>query len=134
MKSTAIKYFMTGYSCSESIVKAAYEKRIISIDYSDCLSGFSHGLSSGCLCGAIAGSASVIGFLHGKSKTNTAREKTQQLIESFKKANLYTCCKLLSKGYEDDPQARKQHCKKFVEYSCILLEEILDLNKTGVSK
>lgn len=57
----ATEYFMQGYSCSESIVKAAIEKGLVNENILPLASPFSGGLSSGCLCGAVAGMQLVFG-------------------------------------------------------------------------
>ena len=55
-----------GYSCSESVVMAAIELNIVPRELLSVATSFSGGMGSGCLCGAIAGSQIVIGYLFGK--------------------------------------------------------------------
>ena len=50
MKENAIKYFKSGYSCSESIVKAASEAGLCSAELLPIATSFSGGMSSGCVC------------------------------------------------------------------------------------
>ena len=60
----AVELFSEGYSCSESIVRAASECQLINIDkeiITSIATPFSGGMMSGCLCGAIAGSQLLIG-------------------------------------------------------------------------
>ena len=64
----APNYFMQGYSCSESIACAAVELGLADENFVSIATSFSGGMSSGCLCGAVAASQMVIGLLHGKYK------------------------------------------------------------------
>lgn len=124
----AVDYFISGYSCSESIIKEAIEKgllpedeRLISI-----ASSFSGGMSSGCLCGAISGAQIVIGYNHGKIGNKISRELAKQFIDEFKKRNKYTCCKALTRGFDFHTKERKDHCKKMVNDSSEILEKVLN--------
>ena len=69
----ADNFLNKGYSCSESIVQAAIDLNIVPKELLSVATSFSGGMGSGCLCGAIAGSQIVLGYLFGKGKTNTAR-------------------------------------------------------------
>ena len=62
----AVEYFNQGYSCSESIVMEAIEKGLVPKELLPVATSFSGGMGSGCLCGAIAGSQIVLGYLFGK--------------------------------------------------------------------
>ena len=73
IKQKAVENFKNGYSCSESIVKAAIDEGLIPSEFLSCATSFSGGMGSGCLCGAIAGSQMVIGYIHGRGKTEKAR-------------------------------------------------------------
>lgn len=124
----APKYFLEeGYSCSESIAKAAVElgladEKIISIATS-----FSGGMGSGCLCGTVAGAQIVLGYLHGKLKDNTARALAKEFYQEFIKTHKVTCCKVLTKDFKDfHSKERKQHCVNMVYDSARILDEILE--------
>ena len=63
----APKYFLEeGYSCSESIAKAAVEIGLAKEEIISIATSFSGGMGSGCLCGAVAGAQMIIGLMHGK--------------------------------------------------------------------
>ena len=94
IKHKAVENFKNGYSCSESIVKAAIDEGLIPVDFLSAATSFSGGMGQGCLCGAIAGSQMVIGFIHGKGKTGKARALAKEFIEEFKKTHKATCCLL----------------------------------------
>ena len=60
MKEKAIENYKNGYSCSESVVKAAIDSRLCDESLLACATPFSAGMSSGCLCGAVAGAQLVL--------------------------------------------------------------------------
>ena len=61
MKHKSKKYFEDGYSCSEAILKAAIDEELISEHILPVATAFSGGMSSGCLCGAVAACQIIIG-------------------------------------------------------------------------
>lgn len=80
---------MQGYSCSESIVKAAIEKGLVNENILPLASPFSGGLSSGCLCGAVAGMQLVFGSMFGRDDKDRngmiARKLAKKSIKCSKK-------------------------------------------------
>ncbi len=128
MREKALENFKNGYSCSESIVKAAIEEGLCDENLFSCATPFSGGMGSGCLCGAISGAQIVIGYLYGKNnKFNNpalAREKAKLLIEKFKEKHKATCCRVLSKDFDFHSPERRKHCENMVETAAILLEEL----------
>lgn len=125
----ATEYFMQGYSCSESIVKAAIEKGLVNENLLPLASPFSGGLSSGCLCGAVAGMQLIFGAMFGRDDNErdgmAARKLAKKSIEMFKEKNKYTCCKALTAGYDMASQERKKHCVKMVETCAEIVEELI---------
>ena len=128
MKEKAVDFYVNqGYSCSESIVRAAIEEGLCSKELLACATSFSGGMSSGCLCGVIAGSQIVLGYNFGRGNVNgnevLARQKAAEFIEEFKKRNKFTCCRILSK---DVPKKNKKaHCSKFVADGAEILESMI---------
>ena len=126
----AVEYFMQGNSCSESIILEAIEKNYCDKDLLSVATGFSGGIGSGCLCGAVAGSIMVISSLFGKeNKYNNplkARELSKEFMTKFKDAHKVTCCRALSKGFEMHSPERKQNCCNFVEFCSNTLSEIIE--------
>lgn len=118
----AAEYFNQGYSCSESIVMEAIEKGLIPEEFLPAATSFSAGMSSGCLCGAIAGSQIVLGYVFGREK---ARAVAKQFIEEFKKSHKATCCRVLTSGMEMASPERKAHCSNMVNDCSKILEEII---------
>lgn len=127
----ATDYFMNGYSCSESVIQTAIDKGLCPAELLACATPFSGGMSSGCLCGALAGAQIVAGWNFGRnnSKGNEviARAKSKELVDEFKARNQFTCCKILSRGLEGIE--RKKHCCKMVSDA----EEILENMLAGVN-
>lgn len=121
-----------GYSCSESVVMAAIELDIVPRELLSVATSFSGGMGSGCLCGAIAGSQMVIGYLFGKEKTNTARALAKEFIEEFKKSHKATCCRVLTAGFDFHSKERKSHCSNMVENCATILNNILEREKSKV--
>ncbi len=124
LKQKAVENFKKGYSCSESIVKAAIDEGLVPVELLSCATSFSGGMGDGCLCGAIAGSQLVIGYIHGKGKTEKARALAKEFIEEFKKSHKAACCRVLTSGFEFHSPERKAHCVNMV-YDCAKILEII---------
>lgn len=123
MEQIALRYFKEWYSCSESIVMAAAEKGYISQDYVKLATPFSAGMSSGCLCGAIAASQLVIGACFER---DVAKLMAKEFIDRFKARHGATCCRVLSHGCEQGSSKRRELCKNYVHDCAQLVEEILE--------
>ena len=80
----SIENFKGGLSCSEAVVKACYDLGLVDDSLINIATSFSGGMQSGCICGAIAGAQMVIGFLHGRNKDYSAKEKAKLFIQKFK--------------------------------------------------
>lgn len=128
MKENAVNYYKQGYSCSESVVKAAVDAGLCDESLLSVATSFSGGMSSGCLCGAVAASQMVIGANFGKQNMRkndeTARAKAKEFIEEFKKNRKATCCKVLTAGLEFGSPERKQNCVALVEECATILEDL----------
>lgn len=129
IKDKALEYFKNGYSCSESIIQAYIDQGLCPIELLPCATTFSGGMSSGCLCGAIAAGQIILGYHFGRNNKHnneiSARAKAAKLIEEFKKRNKVTCCRVLSAGL--DGSARKEHCSKLVADVCEILDEMMNV-------
>lgn len=125
----AAEYFNSGYSCAESVVKEAIEKGLVPEELLPVATAFSGGMSSGCLCGAIAASQIVIGWLYGRDNKNGneagARALAKQFIEEFKKSHKATCCRVLTAGMDMASPERKAHCTNMVNDCSKILDEII---------
>lgn len=129
MKEKSANYYKQGHSCSESIVLAAIDKGLCDKNLLCVSTAFSAGMSSGCLCGAVAGAQMVIGSNFGKENTSgneeIARAKAKEFIEKFKEKRNATCCKVLSAGYEFSSPERKQNCSHLVEECAQIIEDLI---------
>ncbi len=130
MKEKAIEYFKNGYSCSESIIKAASEEGLCPKELLPIATSFSGGMSSGCVCGTLAAAQIINGYNFGRENTKgneaLARQNAAYLVEEFKKRNKVTCCRILSAGLQG--MARKEHCSKYVADACEILEGIMNVH------
>ena len=129
MKENAVNYYKQGYSCSESIIKAAIDEGLCEKNLLAVASAFSGGMSSGCLCGAVAGAQMVLGSNFGKenSKNNeeTARAMAKEFIDEFKIKRNATCCRVLTAGFEQGSVERKQNCSNIVAECSEILEKLI---------
>ena len=136
MKDLALKYFMEGYSCSESIVQAAADKGYISYDALAIATSFSGGMGVRCLCGAVAGAQMVIGAMFGRNNTRDGRQArvlAKQFYDKFTEKYKVGCCKVLSAGFSDfHSTQRRQHCTNMVSDCAMLLEDIIKVNTSKV--
>ena len=124
--SLAPKYFLEGYSCSESIAKAAVDLGLADESLISIATSFSGGMGSGCLCGAVAGSQLIIGLLHGKNQDNTAKKLAREFYQRFIEKHKVACCKVLTKNFNEfQSKERKQHCSNLVYECCLILDEML---------
>lgn len=132
----AHEYFNQGYSCSESIVKEGIDNGFCREELLPVATTFSAGMSSGCVCGAIAGAQIVLGALYGRSnaKENSqiAREKAKELVSGFKDKYKFTCCKVLCKDLEG--AEKKAHCTEMVKHCSDFLESMVKVNTNGQRK
>jgi len=131
MKEKAVGYYQQGYSCSESVVQAAIDEGLCDKNLLPVATSFSGGMSSGCLCGAVAGAQMVIGANFGKQNINqndeSARAKAKEFIDEFRKNRKATCCKILSSGFEFHSPERKQNCANLVAECAEIIENLIEL-------
>lgn len=125
----AAEYFNQGYSCSESIIMEAIEKGLVPEEILSVATSFSGGMGSGCLCGAVAGSQIVIGYLYGRNNKVgnevQARAKAKQFISEFTKNHKATCCRVLTRGMDMISPERKAHCTNMVDDCSKILNEMI---------
>ena len=118
----AAEYFNQGYSCSESIIMEAIEKGLVPEEMLAVATPFSAGMSSGCLCGAVAGSQMVLGYVLGRQNGRAAAKK---FIAEFMKNHKATCCRVLTRGMDMASPERKAHCTNMVNDCSRILEEMV---------
>ena len=130
----APNYFLSGYSCSESIAHAAVDMGLADEGFISVSTSFSGGMGSGCLCGAIAAAQMVLGLLHGKNKDNTARTLAKEFYKKITEIHKVACCKVLTREFKDfhSPE-RKAHCVNMVADCANILDEMLEKELSGIS-
>lgn len=120
-----------GCSCSESMIKWGIEEGLCSPEMLSAATAFSAGMSSGCLCGAIAGAQMIIGSQYGRDNKYgnevQARAKAKELIQKFTAKHRATCCRVLTRGMDMASPERKAHCANMVEECENLVKEVLAL-------
>ena len=129
----AKNHYESGLSCSEAVIKAAYDSGIYKTDNIDevhrIASMFSGGMSSGCLCGAVAGSQIVLGCIFGRDtsgNSNAHKAIAGEFIQKFKEQRKATCCKVLTAPYKNNLSQRRQNCTDIVQESAQILENIVN--------
>lgn len=129
MKEKALNYYKNGLSCSESVVHAACDEGLCDKNLLSVATAFSGGMSSGCLCGAVAGAQMVLGSMYGannlKGNQVIARAKAKEFIEEFKNNHKATCCKVLTAGMEFGSPERKQNCANLVRECAEILDSLV---------
>ena len=121
----AAEYFNQGYSCSESIIMEAVEKGLVPESLLSVATPFSGGMGSGCLCGALAGSQIVLGYIVGRQN---GRAAAREFVKKFTEKHKATCCRVLTRGMDMASPERKAHCTNMVQDCCKILEKIIRFN------
>ena len=130
----AKKFYLEGYSCSESILHALKEAKVIDVpdEVLKAISGFRQGIGRrGCLCGVIAASTIAVGLLYGrisKEKSDEVALKKAALIhDKFKEKFNSTCCRVLTRKWKDDfsSKERKEFCTSLVQWMVSELKSLL---------
>lgn len=127
----AVKLYNQGYSCSQALVKSAYDSKLISHNMDvDLLCNialpFSAGMGSGCLCGAVAGAQMVLGIVADENPSSkNAKVLAKEYIDQFKVKRKVTCCKALTAKYEFGSPERRENCMSIVQDAAEILSEVL---------
>ncbi len=121
----AAEYFNQGYSCSESIIMEAVEKGLVPESLLSVATPFSGGMGSGCLCGALAGSQIVLGYIVGRQN---GRAAAREFVKKFTEKHKATCCRVLTRGMDMASPERKAHCTNMVQDCSKILEEMVKVN------
>ncbi|GBF33553.1 hypothetical protein DCCM_2655 [Desulfocucumis palustris] len=124
-------HFKSGYNCAEAIFLAFREMLTpdVPADMVRMFTGLGGGLGhAGCMCGALAGSALVLGLLKGRTSQEEDREPAYDLArefhDRFEQKYGYTCCRSLNPHPFDTPEHLK-NCLKITGNTGKLLMEFL---------
>lgn len=124
-------YFKDGYNCAEAIFLSFREMVTPDVpkEMVRMATGMGGGLGhAGCMCGALTGSAMVLGLLKGRSDKDQDREPAYNLTREFhdrfegKFGN--TCCRSLN-PYPFDTTEHLKNCLKITGNTGKLLMEFL---------
>jgi C_GCAxxG_C_C family probable redox protein len=123
--------FKNGFNCAEAIVKAFNDLYNNPMDPNvvRMATGFGGGLGhAGCMCGALAGSAMILGVLKGRNDSSESRdpayELTNEFHDRFESKFGATCCRVLN-TYEFDTPEHLKNCLKITGGTAKLLMEFL---------
>ena len=125
------QYFLSGYSCAQSVVLAfkddiGQDEEVLK-KVSSSFGGGLGGLRE--VCGAVSGMAIVLGYLKGYSKAGNLEEKKkhyaliQTAVEKFKEKNGSYICRELLLNKEKHP------CIQLVMDAVEIVCEVLNLDK-----
>lgn len=125
--------FNQGYSCSESVIRGAYEAKILdqNLDIeslNQAVSPFSAGMGeSGCICGAVASAQIVLGLIFGRKDSSVSPKEmktiSKSFVDKFKEKRKATCCRVLTAGFDFHSPERRDNCAEIVQDVTALLEE-----------
>lgn len=124
--------FRAGYNCAESIFLAFRDWSGIDApqEMVRAFTGLGGGLGhAGCMCGALTGSAMVLGLLKGRVSENDSRDEAYSLTREFHdrfESNFgYTCCRSLN-PHPFDSKEHLKNCIKITGNTARLLAEFLN--------
>ena len=130
-RSRAGNNFKEGLNCSESILQAFNEllNNPVNPESLKMASGFGGGLGhAGCMCGALTGSAMILGLFKGRIDPKQDREPVYELAHDFhdRFSNQFggTCCRALNPHEFDSPE-HLRHCLKITGGTAKLLMEFI---------
>ena len=133
LKDDAEQVFTSGFACSETVIYTL--RKHFELDLSDdaiaMSSGFPWGLGGGgCLCGAVAGAAMILGYFFGRTVPGDPKNArcfalTQEFHDAFRKEHGATCCRVLIHGMDKMSSERKNHCIQMVRFTVEKVSEII---------
>lgn len=130
-RNKAGEYFRNGYNCAESIFLAFRDWMELDVPRETvrALTGLGGGLGhAGCMCGALTGSAIVLGLLKGRTSSEESRDRayalTREFHDRFESGFGGTCCRSLN-PHPFDSKDHLRHCIKITGNTGKLLAEFI---------
>ncbi len=126
-------YFILGYHCSESMIKAFNEE--YNLKFTPKMIRMATGLGGGlgkakCSCGVLTTGAIILSSFYGRvdlRKDDTlAFDLSKELHDRFKEKFKVTCCRGLTKNIKWGHPDHVENCSKYVYEASIILKDILD--------
>ena len=115
--------YLSGYSCSESLVATLINQFELDVDpvVIKMATGFSGGIGkTGHICGALTGGIMALGILFGRDHSSSSpvadHSFGRELLDFFKDNNPYDTvdCQKLTTGYDLAINEHKLHCSHYV--------------------
>ncbi|MGI6028741.1 MAG: C-GCAxxG-C-C family (seleno)protein [Candidatus Heteroscillospira sp.] len=135
LRDRAYKYYIeNGMNCAEAMLLGANEEYELGLspESAKLLGGFGGGISSGNVCGALAGSVAVIGQLLIEQDAHTTqgfKEACKEFVAAFEaKLGDTRCCVLKEKNNRTDGY----RCMATVDAACEVLEDFVRARRVGV--
>ena len=132
LKKIAETYYLDGYNCAESLVKAGNDYYQLGLHDHDMIlaAALGAGMQIGEICGALAGAACVLSGKYVKVRaheSDTIKVLTGRLAEKFReKAGGLVCRELKEQYFQEE-----KRCIITVEFACDALEEVVAEYEAG---
>lgn len=125
MANKAEQFFREGFNCCESILRSSTEVLDLNLPDNVYLMGrfFKEGTGSGCICGALAGSIMILGYVSGTRgiNDNLAEKFRGMFIDQFGS----TCCRVIRKNQSLAERFRNRECRRITKVSAGFLQELI---------
>lgn len=134
-------YFISGYHCSEAIIKAFNEE--YDLKFNNRMIRMATGLGGGlgkakCSCGTITTGAIILSSIYGRSdlrKDDTlAFDLSKELHDRFKEQFKVTCCRGLTRNVKWGHPNHVSTCSHYVYEAAVILSDILDRSIKNLGK
>lgn len=126
LKDIAEKYYIQGYNCAESLIRAGNEYYNLNLDDKalKMTGAFGGGLQVGDICGALSGSACIISSKYIETKAHETAD-LKPLMLNFVRAfqshfSSRLCCQIKAKFF-----SKEVHCLNTVKDTAEILEQVL---------
>lgn len=130
-RNMAGEYFRSGYNCAEAVFLAFRDWLDMDAPRETvrAFTGLGGGLGhAGCMCGALTGSALVLGLLKGRTDAGESRDPaynlTREFHDRFESSFGYTCCRSLN-PHPFDSKDHLRNCIKITGNTAKLLAEYM---------
>ncbi|HSA05972.1 MAG TPA: C-GCAxxG-C-C family protein [Candidatus Gastranaerophilales bacterium] len=135
-KQKAVELFTKGHSCSESIIRSAYDCGIIDNNADlellyQIASPFSgEAKATGCICGSLVGAQMIVGCLIGRKDitypNDRLKQVSQRIVQEFKEKGHVTCCRAYLENYNETSDEKYEKCVQTIgDVIEILYENLL---------
>lgn len=126
LKDIAEKYYIQGYNCAESLIRAGNDYYNLALDENalKMTGAFGGGLQVGDVCGALSGSACVISSKYIETKAHDTTDLKPLMLNFVRAFQTHfasrLCCQIKAKFY-----SKEVHCLNTVKATAEILEQVL---------